>query len=350
MHTWPENKVIDTLLDLVRIPSPTGYTDSIIQYLEARLQAAGDRIRLRRNHKGGLLVTLRGEQRAPQRLLTAHVDTLGGMVKEIKSNGRLRLTRIGGYTWNSIEGVYCTVHTRNGDEIKGTVLPTHTSVHVYDDAGKQERNQENMEIRLDLPLTDAVGVRAHGIEIGDFISFDPRVERLPSGYIKGRHMDDKASAAILLELILQQVARGDPIPCDTHVIFSTYEEVGFGANSNIPTGVKEFLAVDMGAIGKGQNTDEHCVSICVKDASGPYHYGFRNRLADLAEKEGLYYKLDIYPRYQSDASAAVRAGYDLIHGLVGPGVDASHAFERTHRDALENTYRLLQHYIHSPLL
>lgn len=341
--------MIDTLVDLVQIPSPTGYTDSIIQYLEGRLRGVEGQIRLRHSHKGGLLLTLPGEQGTPQRLLTAHVDTLGGMVKEIKSNGRLRLTQIGGFTWNSIEGVYCTVHTREGGGITGTVLPTHTSVHVYKDAGSQERNEANMEVRLDVPVTDAKGVRSHGIEIGDFISFDPRVERLQNGYIKGRHMDDKASAAILLELILEQVAVGTSLPCDTHVYFSTYEEVGFGANSNIPAGVKEFLAVDMGAIGTGQNTDEHCVSICVKDASGPYHYGFRNRLAALAEKEDLYYKLDIYPRYRSDASAAVRAGYDLVHGLVGPGVDASHAFERTHRDALENTYRLLRSYIHSPL-
>ncbi|MDR6225315.1 M42 family metallopeptidase [Desmospora profundinema] len=349
MKKWPEKAVVDTLVDLVCIPSPTGYTEKVVQYLEKRLQAARDDIQLRRDYKGGLLVTLPGKEGSPQRLLTAHVDTLGGMVKEIKADGRLRLTRIGGFTWNSIEGVYCTVHTRKGREVTGTVLPTHTSVHVYDDAAKQERNQENMEIRLDVAVTDADDVSRLGIGVGDFVSFDPRVETLESGYIKGRHMDDKASAAILLELILDTASSEEYLPCVSHVYFSTYEEVGFGANATIPAGVKEFLAVDMGAIGDGQNTDEHSVSICVKDSSGPYHYHFRNRLAALAEEEGLHYKLDIYPHYGSDASAAVRAGHDLVHGLIGPGVDASHAFERTHKDALENTYRLLKRYIHSPI-
>lgn len=348
LQNWPEQAVIRTLEDLIRIPSPTGYTEQAIRYLEERLQPYAPTLRLRHNQKGGLLVSLPGKEGVPQRLLTAHVDTLGAMVKEIKSNGRLRLSRIGGYTWNSIEGVYCTVHTRSGRDWTGTVLPTHTSVHVYEDAAEQKRNQENMEVRLDAVATDADAVRDLGVEVGDFVSFDPRIQILDSGYIKGRHLDDKASAAILLELIVEML-EGGPLPCETHVFFSTYEEVGFGANSNIPSGVKEYLAVDMGAIGEGQSTDEHSVSICVKDSGGPYHYGFRNQLAALAEDEGIHYSLDIYPHYTSDATAAVLAGHDLIHGLIGPGVDASHAFERTHTDALQHTYRLLRCYLYSPV-
>ncbi|MFC4076975.1 M42 family metallopeptidase [Salinithrix halophila] len=346
----PQESIVNTLARLINIPSPTGNAGEAVHYLEERLSPYANHLRLKRTAKGGLIATLPGQDDTCGRLLTAHVDTLGGMVKEIKSNGRLRITNIGGLSWNSVEGVYCSVEASTGNRVTGTVLATHTSVHVYRDAAKQERKEANMEVRLDARVENAEDVRELGIAVGDFVSFDPRLEVTEAGFIKGRHMDDKASAAILVELIQELVKKEITLPVTTHFYFSTYEEVGFGANSSIPEGVREYLAVDMGAIGEGLATDEYCVSICAKDSSGPYHYGLRKKLTKVAEKENLHYQVDIYPFYNSDASAAVRAGHELIHGLVGPGVDASHAFERTHTEALVNTYRLLYQYIQTDSL
>lgn len=350
MDTIPINRIVDTLVQLVKIPSPTGRAEMAIDYLKKRLIPFEERIHLYQTAKGSLMVTLPGKDTSTERLLTAHVDTLGGMVKEIKSNGRLRITNIGGITWHSVDGAYCIITTREGQEISGTILATHTSVHVYEDARTQERKEENMEVRVDAKVHNAEDIKKLGIRVGDFVSFDPGVQVTQAGFIKGRHMDDKASAAILLEMILEILNQKTELPYPTHFYFSNNEEVGFGANSNIPKKVREYLAVDMGAIGEGLATDEYCVSICAKDGSGPYHYGLRDKLVRLAEANDIYHQVDIYPYYSSDASAAVRAGYDLIHGLVGPGVDASHAYERTHQEALENTYRLLTRYIQSPSL
>lgn len=348
MKKAPVQAIVRTLVDLINIPSPTGRTHRAIEYIEQYL--SGLNVKMERTNKGGLTVTLPGEDKTIDRVLTAHVDTLGAMVKEIKDNGRLKLSNIGGFSWYSVDGEYCTVETRDGKTVTGTILATHTSVHVYDDARKQKRSMENMEVRLDAKVKTAEDVRTSGISVGDFVSFAPRVEKTDSGFVKGRHLDDKASAAILLELIRHIATEQLTLPCTTHIMFSTFEEVGFGANSGIPENVREYLAVDMGAIGEGQATDEYCVSICAKDASGPYHYDLRQKLVNLAEEHGIYYQVDLYPNYASDASAAVRAGSDLMHGLVGPGVDASHAYERTHEEALENTYLLLYHYILSPSL
>ena len=225
-----------------------------------------------------------------------------------------------------------------------------TSVHVYADAGKAKRNQENMEIRLDEKVKNEDDVKALGIQVGDFISFDPRVEVTSSGFIKSRHLDDKASVALLLRLIHRIQKENITLPHTTHFLISNNEEIGYGGNSNIPEETVEYLAVDMGAIGDGQSTDEYSVSICVKDSSGPYHYGLRKHLAALAEENNIDYRLDIYPYYGSDASAAIRAGHDIIHGLIGPGIDSSHAFERTHEDSLVHTASLLYHYVQSKLI
>ncbi|WP_342434116.1 M42 family metallopeptidase [Neobacillus sp. FSL H8-0543] len=339
---------MNLLVDLVSIPSPSGNTNEVITYVENFL--ADLQVKTRRNRKGGLIATLEGRDTNHHRLLTAHVDTLGAMVKEIKSNGRLRLDLIGGFKFNSIEGEYCQIETSSGKKFTGTILMHQTSVHVYKDAGKAERNQANMEVRIDEKVHNAEDVKALGIEVGDFVSFDPRVEVTPSGFIKSRHLDDKASVAILLQLIKQIKTDKVELPYTTHFLISNNEEIGYGGNSNITPETVEYLAVDMGAMGDGQSTDEYTVSICVKDGTGPYHYELRKKLVRLAEENNIQYKLDIYPFYGSDASAAIRSGHDIVHGLIGPGIDSSHAFERTHKDSIENTGKLLYYYVQSKLV
>jgi putative aminopeptidase FrvX len=346
---YPDTEeTVSLLKDLVSIPSPSGNTNEVITFVEEFLQDL--KIETKRNRKGGLIATLPGKDDDNHRMLTAHVDTLGAIVKEIKPSGRLKLDLIGGFKFNSIEGEYCEIETSSGNRFTGTILMHQTSVHVYKDADKAARNQENMEVRLDEKVHNAKDVRALGIEVGDFISFDPRVQLTPSGFIKSRHLDDKASVAILLQLIKQIKSENIELPYTTHFLISNNEEIGYGGNSNITPETVEYLAVDMGAMGDGQSTDEYTVSICVKDTSGPYHYELRKRLTQLAIEQEIGYKLDIYPFYGSDASAAIRAGHDIIHGLIGPGIDSSHAFERTHKDSIENTAKLLYHYVQSQMI
>lgn len=340
-------EILQFINELVSIPSPSGYTDRIIDHLANYLDEIG--VANYRNRKGGLIATVPGKNHEKHRLVTAHIDTLGAMVKEIKSDGRLRLTKIGGTQWVHVEGEYCQIFTADQRVYTGTILMHQTSVHVYKDGAQEERNQANMEVRLDERVFTADDVAELGIGVGDFVAFDPRVEVLPSGFIKSRHLDDKASAGVLLYLLQEIQEHQLVLPYTTHFLFSNYEEIGFGGNSNIPQEVVEYLAVDMGAIGDGQTSDEFTVSICAMDSSGPYNHRLRQHLVTLAEKNGVGYKVDIYPYYGSDASSALRAGHDVVHGLVGPGIDASHAFERTHVDAVVNTAKLVYHYLLSEL-
>lgn len=342
------DETVGVIKELVEIPSPSGNTGEVIRFTEEFLADLG--VETTRNRKGGLIAVLPGENKTKHRMLTAHVDTLGAMVKEIKPGGRLKLDLIGGFKYNAIEGEYCTIETSSGKNFNGTILMHQTSVHVYKDAGKAERNQANMEVRIDEKVSSAEEVRALGIEVGDFVSFDPRAQVLDNGFIKSRHLDDKASVGILLQLIKGVVEGKVELPYTTNFLISNNEEIGYGGNSNITPETVEYLAVDMGAMGDGQSTDEYTASICVKDASGPYHYELRKNLVKIAEENGIKYKLDIYPYYGSDASAAIRAGNDIVHGLVGPGIDSSHAYERTHKESIDETTKLLWHYVQSEMV
>ncbi|WP_064092312.1 M42 family metallopeptidase [Rossellomorea aquimaris] len=349
MNTYPNTKkTLELIKQLVEIPSPSGNTNRIMNFVEEYLSDL--ELEMSRNKKGALIITLPGKDTLRHRMLTAHVDALGAMVKEIKSDGRLRLSMIGGFRWNAVEGEYCEIETSTGKTFSGTILMHQTSVHVYKNAGDAKRDETNIEVRIDERVRNAKEVRELGIEVGDFVSFDPRAEITESGFIKSRHLDDKASVGMLLQLIRQIKSTGVELPYTTHFLISNNEEIGYGGNSNIPEETIEYLAVDMGAIGDGQQTDEFTVSICAKDSSGPYHYELRKHLVQLAEENGIDYKVDIYPYYGSDASAAIRAGFDIVHGLIGAGIDASHAYERTHESSILHTEKLLWHYVQSKMV
>lgn len=330
------------LKELLEIPSPTGDTKVVMKYVIDELDKMG--ASYYQTRKGALVCTITGEDDENQRTLSGHVDTLGAMVKEIKSDGRLKLTQVGGYAWGTIEGEYIEVCTRKGENIEGTVLLDKTSVHVYGEAPrKNERDENSIEVRLDRDVNSAEDVKKLGIAVGDYVYFDARA-RIIGDYIKSRHLDDKAGVACMLSLINEIIEKDIKLPYTTNFFISNYEEVGHGS-SYIPEKTVEFLAIDMAAPGKGQASKEKEVTICAKDSSGPYNLALKNKLLDIADRENIKYNIDIYPYYSSDASAAIRSGWDIVHGLIGPGVDASHAYERTHMEGLTNTIKLAFYYL-----
>ncbi len=334
--------VVELLEELLAIPSPSGFCHRIMERIGQEAKRLG--YPFETTPKGGGIITVEGQVSAPLLGISAHVDTLGAMVRSIKSSGMLRLTSVGGYMLQSIEGEYCRIHTRDGRVYEGTILSTKPSVHVYPDARELKREESTIEVRIDERVTSKEEVEALGIRPGDYVSFEPRTKILDSGYIKSRHLDDKASVAILFGVLHHLRTHGLKPRQSIKIIISNYEEVGHGA-SYIPPGIKEFLAIDMGALGEDLNATEHVVSICAKDSSGPYDYGMTSRLIALAEQHGCDYAVDIYPHYGSDASAALKAGHNIRAALIGPGVHASHFMERTHKDALLNTAVLITAYM-----
>ena len=336
--------LLDFLSGLLNTPSPTGYAEVGIAFTERAL-AQFPELTLNRNRKGGLLATLPGHSADQPRALTAHVDTLGAMVKEIKPNGRLKLSQLGGYAWNTIEGEGCTIFAANGAQVRGSILIHQASGHVYGkETAETKREESSMEVRLDARTTSEEDTRALGIEVGDFVAFDPRVEMV-NGFIRSRHLDDKACVACIAAA-LKALHDAELKPTQTtHILITNYEEVGHGASSGFPQEITELVAVDMAAVGDGQTSDEFHVSLCVKDSGGPYHHGLSQRLRKLAKDNDIDFKVDIYPHYGSDGEALWRAGADVAVTLIGPGVDASHSYERTHTDALMDTTRWILAYL-----
>ncbi|MCQ2771798.1 MAG: M42 family metallopeptidase [Bacilli bacterium] len=322
--------------------SPTGFTHNVINLIKGKIEEMGYSCSIMNN--GALEVFAKGKDSSKTVATSAHCDTLGLMVRSIKSNGTLALTTLGGPIVPTLDGEYCKVYTRDGRVYTGTILCNSPATHVYKDAGTKERNIDNMEVRLDEIVHSSKDVEALGIQNGDIVCYDPKFEITDKGFLKTRFIDDKASAVVLLMLLKYMSENKLSFKYDTFIYFVVYEEVGHGA-SMVNTKIDEFVTLDMGCIGMDLAGNEYAVSICAKDSGGPYDYELTTRLMNLAKSNGINYTVDIFPFYGSDIGAANRAGVDFKGALIGTGVSASHGMERTHIQGIENTLKLIYAYL-----
>ena len=333
---------METAKALLTTDSPSGFTRRAVEVAEGIARELGYAVR--RTNKGGLVIEVPGRERGKKVGLCAHIDTLGLMCRSIGPKGELMVTKIGGPLMPTLDGEYCKIYTRNGRVYTGTILSLSPASHVFDDAATRPRDEGNMYVRLDELVKTADDVRALGIEVGDYICFDPKTTVTESGFLKSRFIDDKGSAACLLTLLKLMADAGVRPRYDAEIHLTVYEEVGHGG-ATIPWDLSELLAVDMGCVGLDLTCTEEQVSICAKDSSGPYDYDMVSRLVALAKEGGVDYAVDVYPHYSSDVSVAWKAGSDAKAALIGPGVQASHGMERTHFHGMRETIRLIALYL-----
>lgn len=333
----------DKTAELLAIDSPTGFTDKAAAWVKSAFEKLGYPAQL--TTKGGVLIDLGGADKENGLLLAAHADTLGGMVAEIKADGRLRITPLGGMNANNAEAENLRVYTRGGKVIEGTLQLCNASLHVNAQYNDTKRDFNTTEVVLDAPVFTAEDVKKLGIEVGDIVCFDPRTQRTESGYLKSRFLDDKLSVGILLGFAKYLADEKITLARRTYIHVTVYEEVGHGGSGSVPAGVTECISVDMGCVGSGLGCTEHRVSICAKDSGGPYSYEVVGKLIESAKVTSADYAVDVYPMYGSDVEATLRSGYDIRHGLIGAGVYASHGYERSHIDGVYNTLKVLSGYI-----
>ena len=335
--------IVEETKKILAIDSPSGFTKEVADFVVNEYRALGYDAKL--TVKGGVLVTIGGKNKQDAVMLEAHIDTLGAMVTEIKGNGRLKVSPIGGMNANNAEAENCRVYTRFSGKYEGTLQLANASVHVNADYSDEKRKFGVMEVVLDEKVKSKEDVEKLGIMAGDIVCFDPRTVVTESGYIKSRFLDDKLSVGILLGYAKYLKEENiEPERMIYHHI-TVYEEVGHGGAASIPEGVTEVISVDMGCVGDGLTCDETQVSICAKDSRGPYNYDVVTGLIKAAKENGIDFAVDVYPFYGSDADVALTAGYDIRHGLIGAGVYASHGYERSHKDGVENTFRLICAYL-----
>lgn len=334
------------LLEMLAIPSPTGFTDTIVRYVAERLEELGIPFELTR--RGTIRATLKGRQTSPDRAVSAHLDTIGASVRELKDNGRPALAPVGCWSSRFAEGSRVSLFTDNG-VLRGSVLPLLASGHAFNTAVDQlPVSWDQVELRLDAYCATRADCESLGVAVGDFVAFDPLPEFTESGHISARHLDDKAGVAALLAALKAIVESGVEPEIDCHPLFTITEEVGSGAAAALPWDVSEFVGIDIAPVAPGQQSSEHCVSVAMQDSGGPYDYHLSRHLLRLASESEIPVRRDLFRYYHSDAQSAVTAGHDIRTALLAFGCDATHGYERTHIDSLAALSRLIGAYLLSP--
>lgn len=339
-------RIIELLLELQGIPSPTGYTDTIVHHVCGHLKALGVEYEITR--RGAIRVNLRGDVYSPDRAVVSHLDTLGAQVTALKENGRLSVRPIGTWAARFAEGARVTIFTDTGPR-RGTILPLKASGHVFDTGiDTQPSDWENLEIRIDERVSsygDLVGAR---FNVGDIVAVDPNPEVTPTGFINSRHLDDKAGVAAMLTALEAVLEEKLPLPVDCHFLFTISEETGSGASSILHGDVSELLSVDNATVAPGQNSSEYGATIAMGDMTGPFDYHLSHGLIALAERFGIEHSRDVFKHYRCDAASAIEAGNDIRTALIAFGLDGSHGWERVHVDSLIAIARLVAVYMASP--
>ncbi|WP_421683874.1 osmoprotectant NAGGN system M42 family peptidase [Stutzerimonas urumqiensis] len=334
------------LLEMLAIPSPTGFTDTIVRYVAERLAELGIPYELTR--RGTIRGTLKGRHNSPDRAVSAHLDTIGAIVREIHPTGRLGLAPVGCWSSRFAEGSRVSVFTDHG-VIRGSVLPLMASGHAFNTAVDElPISWDHVELRLDAYTYSRAETCALGVNVGDFVAFDPMPEFTESGYISARHLDDKAGVAALLTGLKAVIDSGQLPPIDCHPLFTITEETGSGAAAALPWDVSEFVGIDIAPSAKGQESTEHAVTIALQDSGGPYDYHLSRHLLRLAAEHEVPARRDLFRYYHSDAQSAITAGHDIRTALLAFGCDATHGYERTHLDSLAAMSRLIALYVMSP--
>ncbi len=333
------------LLELLAIPSPTGFTDDVVHYAGEELQALGVPFGLTR--RGAIRANLAGRDAHPDRAIVAHLDTIGCMVKRLKENGRIVVVPIG--TWSSrfAEGARVTIFT-HARRFRGTILPLKASGHTYgDEVDTQPVSWQHVEVRIDEHCETRNDVERLGIHVGDYVAVDPQPELTDSGYINSRHLDDKAGVAVVLGAARAAMASSRQLPVNTHLLFTLSEEVGSGASHVLHGDAAEMVTIDTATIAPGQNTSERGVTIAMQDSSGPFDFHLSRKLIELCEQHDIYHTRDVFRYYHSDSTSAIEAGNDIRTALACFGTDATHGWERCHMQTLESLGNLLVAYMFS---
>ncbi|MBF0469872.1 MAG: osmoprotectant NAGGN system M42 family peptidase [Gammaproteobacteria bacterium] len=343
-----ESYLLKFLLQLLRTPSPSGYTDRAVHFVCDELEALGIGYELTR--RGAIRAELPGKQKSPDRAIVAHLDTLGAMVKGLKENGRLQVVPIGHWNARFAEGARCTIFTDFGSN-RGTILPLKASGHAFADAiDTQPCNWDNLEIRVDENCYSQPELLKLGFHVGDYVAIDANTEIAENGYINSRHLDDKAGVAIMMGAAKAIIDAKVELPVDCHLLFTITEEVGSGASGVLHQDVAEMVTIDNGVTAPGQNSSEFGVTFAMSDMSGPFDYHLTHRLIQLCQEFQIPHQRDVFKYYRSDSAAAVEAGNDLRTSLICFGIDGSHGYERIHWSALESMAQLLTVYLKSPPL
>jgi len=209
-------KLVNVLEKLSNACGVAGREEEVQVLMKELLKPHVDEIK--EDKLGNVIGVKKGKKSAPKVMLTAHMDEIGLMVKNITKKGFIHFTKIGGIDDRILVAQKVLVHTKKGPitGIIGSKPP-----HIL----KEEEKKKVIEadkLFIDVGATSKEDAQKSGFRIGDPVSFDITFARVGKDTVVGKAFDDRVGCAALVE-ILRRLRKVD---CTVYAVGTIQEEVG----------------------------------------------------------------------------------------------------------------------------
>jgi endoglucanase len=317
--------LVDVLEKLSDANGVTGREDQVRLLMKKYLKPYVDEIT--EDKLGNLIAFKKGKKDAPTVMVTAHMDEVGLMIKNIKKKGFLQFTKIGGLDDRILVAQNVVVHTDKGP-LHGVVGSK--PVHIQ----KEEERRKVMEadkLFIDIGAKNKEEAEKMGVQVGDVASFDTKFVQLGNGAVLGKAFDDRVGCAMLVE-VLRKLPKVD---CNLYVVGTIQEEVGlrgatiaaFQIKPDLGIAVDASVAGDMPGVEEGEAPAKMGDGpvVTVADAGLIAHPKVLRLIVDCAKQSKISYQLETGVRGATDAARIALSRDGVPSGVVSVPVRYIHS-------------------------
>ncbi len=295
----------DLLKRLSEAPGIASREDQVRAIAIGALRPLVDEIRI---DQLGNAVALKRGNGSRRVMIAAHLDEIGFMVRQIDSDGYLRIQPVGGFDARNLVSQRVLVHSSKGGVLRGVMMLEAKPVHLL--AG-----QEPPAPKLDDIFVD-VGLKAEQarevIELGDMMTLDRTVERVGDNII-GKAMDDRVGVLVMIEAL--RALRSHQV--DVMAVATVQEEVGlrgattaaFGLEPDIGIAIDVTVAGDIPGMKDTNQVSRLGAGAAIKimDSSLLCDPRLVANFRDIARRENIPFQMEILPRGGTDAGGIQRS-------------------------------------------
>ena len=275
---------------------PSGCEDAVRDIIIEQIKGDCDAYTV--DKAGNLIGVIRGrgldyDRENPRRImLSAHMDEVGFMIRDITEEGYLKFGLVGGMD----PRVLCGRHVIVGDKQKLHGVIASKAIHLQS-AEERTKATPVKSMYIDIGAKDREEAKKH-VSVGDYATFDSDFVTFGKDgcMMKGKALDDRAGCALLIEIMRNLHREPCNLPFDVCFAFTCCEEVGISGANVAAFGIQPDTAIILEATavndlpGAGRNAvskQGEGGTLTLADRGTIYDMGFIDFARQTAEQNGL---------------------------------------------------------------
>lgn len=211
-------EIKDLLHEMALIPALSGYEERMAAYLTKAVAPFATEVNS--DALGNVIARIEGRvSDGPSVMVFAHMDQLGFVVRQIASDGSIRIERLGGIPEKVLPGLRVQIISEAGQEIQGVIG---VKSHHATKADEKFNVTPYSELYIDLGASSDEEVGTLGVEVGNPVVYEPRFATLQGNRVSATSIDDRGGCAVLLKLA--EYFSSHPPDCTLFLVGTVQEE------------------------------------------------------------------------------------------------------------------------------